>query len=276
MSDTQQKKLTAAEIDSLREIHIPINLEGLRKGWNKIFYEWPFSLYQGATRGIEGYSRKLLTGKASLLSMPVGIILRNTSRAAHNSSEGRYLYTARIVGGVAAIGAVVGATMLGGPLLAGMLPAVVSGFLGSVGTYIAAGAAAALVLPIPVFTAATLTTSTLVGGAIAALSTVPAVANLVVAARRSKFSAQGYKFSDEDVRALEERFDRESPSARYERKTLEQVTYGLSHLPENRRLEIFEGLKKDFAEAAKKKQEEEQQLTATASAVPTAKRKREL
>ena len=271
---TEQKKLTAAELDSLREIHIPISLEGLKKGWNKIFYEAPFAGYQKLTRGVEGISRKLLTGKASALSMPFGIILRNTSRAAHNSSEGRYLYTSRIVGGVAAIAAVAGATLLGGPILAAALPVALSGFLGSVGTYIAAGAAAALVLPIPVFTAGTLTSASLIGGVVAVLSIVPGVANLVVAARRSKFSAKGYSFSDEDVRALEERFDRESPSARHERETMERVAYGLRDLPEAKRKEVFQSLKAEFEVAATKKETQEQ--VATAAAVPNAKRSRQL
>lgn len=269
MSDQKKPQLTEEELKNLREIHIPINLAGLRKGWQKIFYEAPFSIYQGAMRWCEGVSKRLMTGNASLLSMPVGIIIRNATRAAHNSSEGKYLYGARIAGGLAAIGAVAAGTFFGGPMLAAALPAV-AGVIGSIGTYAAAGIGSLLVATTPAFTAGTLVTSSVLGIVIAGLSTVPAVANLVVAYKRSQAALKGHKLTEDQLQALEAEFDRESPSARYERQTLDQVNRGLRSLPEERRQEIFENLRADFEEAAKKKAEQEQ--AAVAAAAPAAKR----
>lgn len=269
MSEQAKPQMTAEEVKALGEIHISFDLKGIVKGWNKMFYEAPFAFYQKIMRGAEGVSKKMMTGNASLLSMPVGIIIRNTARAAHNSSEGRYFFGARIVGGLTAAAAVAAGTLFGGPLLAAALPAVVSGFIGSVGSYIVAGAATALFGTTPAFTVGTLTASSLVGAAVAGLSTlIAAPVNLVVAYRRSKASMKGFKFTEKDLEDMEAEFDRESPSARYEREMLNSVHFGLRNLPADRRREVYETLKSDFAKAAERQEEEQ---TATAAAAPKEK-----
>lgn len=261
----QNKTLTPEQIKSLQEIKIRINVENIKKAWKWAFYEGPFSGYQKLMRGLEGVSRNMMVGKGSVLSMPAGIVLRNTVRAAHNSSEGKYLYSSRIIGGLVAAGAVVGTVLFGGPLLAAALPSVFAGSIGAAAAYGVAGIGALLALPHPVFTAATLATSSVVAAVTGAVSLfIAAPPNALIGWRRTKLASQGYKFTEKDLEAANAEFDRESPSARYEQETFSEVKSGLRNLPEDRRREVYEGLKAEFDKAAKK--DDAQELTATAAA----------
>ena len=83
----EKPELTKNEIEAMREFHISIDWKGLTKAWKKIFYTTPFNLYEKAALKVEAASRKLMIGKAALL-MPVGIILRNTSRSMYKLAKG--------------------------------------------------------------------------------------------------------------------------------------------------------------------------------------------
>jgi hypothetical protein len=271
---TAKKQLTVAELKSLQEIHIPINLQGLIKGWKMIFHDAPFKGYQGLMRKVEGVSKKMMTGKASVISMPLGIILRNTSRAAHNSSEGRYLYTSRLVGAAASIAAVAAGTVLGAPLVTALVGTSVAGFIGSWGAYLAAGSVSALTLMTPAYTVGTLVSSTLVGAAVAAFSTVIAApVNAVIGFRRSRMAAKGYTLSEDQIQAELAEFDRESPTARYERERYHSVVAGLHMLPDTRKREIYEGLKSQFDAAAADQRDVEQPQVQATAATPAAQLK---
>lgn len=105
MSDP--KKLTQTQIDSAKEVVIPVTLRGLAEGWRKITYKAPVRLYKRITRKVDdvAISKPMRNGFLAALTMPVSIMARNGSRAAHNLADGHYKHTAHALGGVAAAGA---------------------------------------------------------------------------------------------------------------------------------------------------------------------------
>jgi len=267
MTEAVKKELTEKELDALREIHISVDLRGLIKAWNKLFYEAPFDAYKKIALKVEGVSRKMMTGNASVLGMPMGIVLRNTSRAAYHSAKGDTFYSSRIIGGVAAAAAIVASSLfgapyiaaaaiaagafVGAPLFAATAVAAVGSFLGTIGTFAAMGVASMLLLPVPVFTAATLLSSTIVAGAVAAFSgLVAAPVNLLVAWRRSKASLQGVKLTEDDMEKLQTEFDRQSPNVRYQQDMVWTVTNGLDALPPAEKQKIYLSLQAEFGAAA--------------------------
>ena len=189
-----------------------------------------------------------MTGTASLLGMPLGIILRNTSRAGYNSSKGKYLYTSRIIGGLAAAATVAAGTFFGAPFVAAALGA---GFIGTWGAYVAAGAVSALLLPIPAFTVATLASSTLVAGVVAAFSTlIAAPVNLLVAFRRSKAGIKGHKLTEDEMENLQTEFDRRSPTVKYQQDLADTITESFSKLSSTKKTEVFASLHEQFGAAS--------------------------
>ncbi len=266
MSDEQKPQMTEKELNSLREIHININWRGFKKAWMKMFHDAPFSAYQNTARAVEGVSRKMMTGSGSLLGMPVGIVLRNTCRSMYNSSEGRYMNTSRAVGVIGAIAAVGFGAVAGAPLVAGVIGAATMGFIGTWASYLVAGLVSAAVLPIPAYTTATLTSSTLVGAAVAAFSLVVAApVNLLVAYRRSRAAMKGMKLTEDQMEAIATEFDKDSPTVRYQREAYDSVRYGLQNITDSQRKEIYTSLKEEFDAAAA------QQVQAQAAAAPASK-----
>lgn len=259
--DAQKPQLTKEELNSLREIHIAINWRGFVKGWKKIFQETPFNAHQSIMRKVESVSRKMMTGNASLLGMPVGIILRNTARAMHNAIDGKHYYNSvHVVGFLGACGAVGLGMLAGGPLVAAAVGSGVAGFIGTWGAYATAGIISAAVLPIPAYTASTLISSTLMGAAVAAFSTfVAAPANLFVAFRRSQASMKGTKLTEDQIEALQTEFDRESPTLRFHRSLENRIYNAFIELPENRREDIYKTLAERFGMASQRPQENDGQ-----------------
>lgn len=245
-----QKQANDAQLDSLREVHI--NWKGLILGWKKLTRDVPFSLHQKATRAIETKSRYLMTGSASLISMPIGLVLRNTSRAMNNSVEGKSFYSlAHVVGVLGSIGAIGLATMAAAPVIAAAVPAGVMSAVGGWAAYAVAGTVATTVLSMPAYTAATLIASTTLGTAVALFSaTIAAPFNLPVAFRRSKASLDGIKLTDAQVTALEAEFDRESPTARYQRDLYRKTESNIFYLTDEQQKSIYLTLKDKFDAAA--------------------------
>jgi hypothetical protein len=247
-------QLTEAQLDKLKEVRIPISLKGFFKAWYKVTHKKPIAAYQTLTRRIEGHAKKMMTGKTSLFGMPFGLVFRNASRAAYNLSDNKYGGVAAIAGGLAVAAAVAGATMVGGPLIAG-------GALAWLG-YAAAAPVAGLVLHSPVYTATKLLTSSVIAagaGVFSALIIAPA--NLKIAYRRSKVSLSGADLQKQ-LAADEEKFNRRSPSANYEREMEKQARYALRQLPDDKK----EGILKEFAQVA-------QPVEQTAAAAGTPKTK---
>jgi len=245
---TKPAQLTEQELDALREIHIAVNLKGLLNAWNYVTYKKPFSLYQGAARRVERLSKKMMTGNASVFGLPLGIILRNTSRAAHNLSDEQYHHVAHVAGGLAVAGAMAGAAFVAGPVIAGAIGA---GLLGSVIGYGASAAASFVVLHRPVFTLGTLATSSVVAAGVAVFSTlVAAPANLLVGFRRSKASLKGIKLTEDQLVAREVAFDRRSPLANYEQRQEDFARQVFSQLPKEKKEQLYQTLKAEFEPAA--------------------------
>jgi hypothetical protein len=244
---TSATQLTEKELRQLQEVQVKINLKGLFKAWDWVTKKKPFEIYQTVTRKVEGKSKKLMVGNASALGMPIGIVLRNTSRAGHNLSTGRYGHLAQVVGGAAVLGGILGGIIAGGPVIAGALG--LSGIASAVG-YIAGGIAGTLLWK-PVYTAATLAASTVGAAASAVFSTlISAPANLLVGLRRSKASLKGIKLTEEQLAAQQEAFDRRSPSAQYAREQEDNVRVGLSRISKAKKEQIYLDLKAEFEPAA--------------------------
>jgi hypothetical protein len=296
-------QVSKTELKGMQEFHIDISWAGIKKAVRKALYEGPFELYQDACIGVEKLSRKMMTGKASLLGMPVGIILRNTARAMHNSSRDSYFLAPRFVGGLLTAGAVIA---LGGLLLAPFaamgiaaagalfgvslvtggaavtlfgLPVIAAGAavttaaaaaegLGLIATWGAAALATALVAPLavyPVFTAATLATSTVIGGVVAAISTVfAAPLNLKAGWNRAKAARKGVELTDEQIEELQTAFDRESPIVQRDEERLAEVFQNLSKMSPGKKKEVLNSLKEEFGSAAAQQEAGEEAAPAVA------------
>ncbi|MDD9901528.1 MAG: hypothetical protein OXT65_11150 [Alphaproteobacteria bacterium] len=178
--------------------------------------------------------------------MPTGIILRNSTRAAHNSSDGRYAHSSQAMG---VVGAGAAWWMLGG-LVASKLGAIPL-IAGTVGKWGAIAGAAILTSPvtIPAFTASLLASATIVGTVAAAASTIPAIANLPPAVMRTIDRLRGIKYTPEELKEIEIAFDRNSPSAKYERDQLTEVQYAVRNLSNDNRRTVYQSLKKEFDKA---------------------------
>jgi hypothetical protein len=238
MPQQPEQQATNKQSNQFKEVRIPISLKGFFKAWDYVTRKKPISIFQTITRKIEGFSKKMMTGKTSFIGMPLGIILRNTSRAAHNLSDSKYGGVAEVAGGLAAIAAIAGATMVAGPIVAGAL-----GIAGWMGLTLAAPVAG-LVLAEPVYTAGKLTASSIGGAGAFAFSTlISAPANLGVAYRRSKASFSGIDL-EKQLAADEAKFDSRSPSANYQRDVADKAASAFDQLD----LEKQESMLKGFFE----------------------------
>lgn len=254
---TAAKELSKKELDALREFHISLNWRGLKKAVRKVTYELPFAGFQNACLFVEGVSRKLtMNTKPSWWQLPVGITLRNTSRAMYNSSADRYWLLPRLVGGVLTAGAIIGfvglvaapavaagvvaagamaglnlatagsaISIFGLPVLAAgaavttAAAATTAGFLTTLGaltTFALVGIPVATLAAYPVFTVATLAASTTIGAIIAPLSAVASLLNIPAGIRRARAAKKGVELSPQQIDALQTEFDRESPFASLE------------------------------------------------------------
>src|SRR5690606_26829066 len=179
MTDTTKTPALADDkIASRREVEIQINLRGLAKAYRKFFHDWPQNGFLAGARKLDSLSKKMMTGKAAVVTMPLGLMARNAARVAHNMAEGR---CGILRGLVSTVGAGAGWLALGYTAFGALSGiAAVAGTVGTVGAAIGAAVLTAPVL-LPAFTASTILGATVVGLGAAALSTVPAVANIGVA-----------------------------------------------------------------------------------------------
>ncbi|MDE2336614.1 MAG: hypothetical protein KGL10_04825, partial [Alphaproteobacteria bacterium] len=147
--------LTEEELNRLREVKISINLRGLLRVFDYVTYKGPFKVYHAIARKVEGVSKRMMVGNASLVGMPVGIVLRNAARSAYNVSNRdgatKYAWIGNVAGGLAVVGAVGASALFGGPVVAA---AIGTGWLATAAGYATATAAAGILLHRPVFTAA--------------------------------------------------------------------------------------------------------------------------
>lgn len=244
--------LAEDKLASRREVEIQINLRGLAKAYTKFFHEWPMRGFLSAARKMDDTSKKMMTGKAAIIGMPLGLMMRNSARVAHNLAEGRY---GILRGLVSTVGAGAGWAALGYAAFGALSG--VAAIAGTVGTVGAAIGAAVLTAPIilPAFTISTILAAKVGGISAAALSTIPAVANIGVAFRRSVDAFKGVKYDEE---ALKSKLDEGSVSSEYEAREFRRLSNGISYLPEDKQRKIYEGLKKRFDTVAEKPQAQEE------------------
>ncbi len=249
MADNQ---LNAHQIESRKEIVIPITLKGLVEGYAKLAYDTPVGLYKKIARGIDNLAihKNTRSGFFSVLSMPLGIMARNGARAAHNLADGKYMKgVSQWLGGTVGAG---GAWWVAGNMLASALTTNVP-LLATAGGKIATVAVAAVLsspVVVPAFMVGTLAMASAVGVGITLLSALPAVLNLKTGLLRTLDRIKGIKGVNYDDAAAEQEISQNSLSSRYERQQYAQVTNGLRYLSEEAQKGIYESLKSKFDVAA--------------------------
>lgn len=240
---SSSKKLEDSKIESRKEIVIPITLRGLAKGYSKIFHKAPLNLYQTITRKLDKWHQPMMTGMASILSMPLGIMIRNGSRAANRASKDDW-NAASLTG---AVGAGAAWWIAGKAAFAGITSYLgVAGTAGSIASGVAAAVVTAPVLA-PAFTAGILLGSTAIGAAAFTLSTIPAVVNLPVAAKRTMDRIKGYNY---DQKEIEEELTKDSLETKYQVSQYRKAQSIISYLDDENKKKIFVDLKKQFETAA--------------------------
>ncbi len=258
-------ELPQDKLQSRREIEIEINLRGIAKFYRNFFHDWPQNLLLSGARKLDEMSKNWMTGKAAVVSMPAAIIARNSARVSHNMAEGRYGILRGLVSTVGAASAwgALGYATFGA--LSGM-----TAIAGTVGTVGAAVAAAVVTAPVvlPAFTASTIIGATLMGVGAAALSLIPAAANLLsgVSLRRTIDAFKGIKY---DEAALKSKLDEDSVASQYYRRQETDLQWKIARLPEENQQTIFKNLKERFEKAAEKPEAPE--AVASPAAVPVAK-----
>lgn len=251
------KELEQSKIESRREVHIPINLKGLYKGYTKIFFDTPVNAFDWVTRNIERASKKMTTGIASVVTLPLGIMVRNGATVANETlnseRDGRGKYVGWGIFG-AGCGAVA-ATWFAGAAIFAKLGAV-SSAIGSIGAGVVAGVLAAPVIA-PALAVGMIATGVITGAIAFTLSTVPAIANIKVGMSRTWDSLRGVKYTAEMKKQLEQEASRDSISYNYEARQLSKAAAEVARLPKEGQINIYESLKNKFQRAAEKVKEQE-------------------
>lgn len=241
--------LTEKEIESAKEIVIPIRPKELWNAYTKYIYEKPLEGMRYLAKKIDdaAVSKHLRSGPLAWLTMPIGIIGRNSSRAFHHLANGKYLHTAEWLGGGAAA---LTAWYVAGSALAGTLG---NTFVAAVGgkiatTAIAAAVAFPVVVPAAMVGVAAL--SATIAAGIAVLSLGPGALNFISGARRAKFWAQGVRDVDYDGEKEKKEIDYNSLRAIEERKMYNDISWKVHSLTDEHQKEIFDKLSEKFAKVA--------------------------
>lgn len=189
-------ELAKNKVASRQEVVIPITLRGLVKGLRIICFDKPVEYTGIVADHAERLSQRMMSGRAAALTMPVGIILRNASRTVLGStSEERSAWWGAFSNLSGAVGAA-GALYLSAKAMAGVFGgSIVGATVGTWGSW-ALGAIVSAPVVLPAFGAAFLAGTVVAAAAVAALSVVPAVANLGVAIKRTLDGWKGIKYDN--------------------------------------------------------------------------------
>lgn len=247
------KELEQTKIESRREIHIPINLKGLYKGYTKILFDTPINAFDWLTRKIESGSKRMTTGVFSAVTFPLSIMVRNGATVANETlnsdrdGRGKYVFW----GGVgSAIGAGAALWFTGAAIFAKI--GVVSSAIGSVGAGIVAGVLATPVIA-PAFAVGMIVAGVTMGAGAFGLSIVPAIANIKVGISRTWDSLRGVKYTPEMKKQLAEEAAKDSISSEHDAYKLSTASATVARLPEESQIKIYENLKGKFQAALDKK-----------------------
>jgi hypothetical protein len=271
MSD---KQLDERQLESRKEVIIPIKLRELYKAYAKGVYDKPIDLVKGIARKVDDFSvaKRMRTGLLAVVTMPLGIITRNASRAAHYVAEEKFPGAAGGVVGAAAAWWFAGKMAFTwattqAPVIAGIASqAGVLGAVAKIGTLVATTALTGLaVLPVA-FMVGTVATAVAGAAVIGALSTVPAAFNLKTGFLRTLDRIRGIKGVDYDGAKEEQEISYNSLSARNERKEYSQISWKIRGLTDDHQKEIFDKLKEKFDAAAAANQNQPQPVAQPAAA----------
>ncbi len=189
-------ELAKDKVASRQEVVIPITLRGLVKGLRIICFDKPVEYTGLIADRAERVSQRMMHGRLAAVTMPAGIILRNASRTVLGStSEARSAWWGAFSNLSGAVGAA-GALFLSAKAMAGVFGgSIVGATVGTWGSW-ALGAIISAPVVLPAFGAAFLAGTAVAAAAVAALSIVPAVANIGVAIKRSADGFKGIKYDD--------------------------------------------------------------------------------
>ena len=274
MSD---KKLDQRQMESAKEIVIPIRPRELYEAYAKLVYDKPVAWYQSAAKALDSFSinKRMRTGVNAILTLPLGIIGRNTGRAAHTLADGQWKRPSQVVGG--GVGAAAAWWFAGKAAFTWLttsapgISAVASqaGLLGGiakVGAVIVAGVTTGLAVTPIAFMVGTLAAATAGALVVAAASTIPAALNIKTGLKRTIFRLKGVKDVDFDGPEEEKAINYDSLRAREERKTFGEMSWKIGNLTDEHQKEIFDKLKDKFDAAAAANQNQPQPVAQPAAA----------
>lgn len=264
------KELDQGKVLSRREVHIPINLKGLYNGYTKIFFDAPVNAFDWLTRNIERATKKMTTGFAAAVTLPLGIMTRNAATVANQTLNTEREGRGGKYSGWGSFGAVVGAgaaMWFTGAAIFAKIGLVSS--IGNIGAAVVAGVLAAPIIA-PALAVGMVATAALMGVGAFALSTVPAVANIRVGISRTWDRIRGVKYSPEMLQQLSVEASRDSISTQHDEEKLRQTLSKVSSLPEESQLNILGRLQHKFKDALEKKKEAEEKAAATAAPAASA------
>lgn len=233
---------------SRMEVIIPINLRGLVKGLKKICYEQPVALVNAVAEKADAASLRMMSGRAAIVTMPLGIILRNTSRTVIGSTSerkqewwGTFSYVAGFIGGAS------GWYLAGKAVAASLGSTAVGATIGTWGS-IALGAIAAAPVTLPAFGAAFLAGTAAAALTVAVLSAIPAVANIGVAFTRTMDAWKGIAYDAEVLQP------NTSVADRMRTRRNQQTIEAFYRLPAQDIEKVYTDLSRSFQAAAAQQQ----------------------
>lgn len=244
MADLNQDK-----IDSRREVPFEINLKGIYKAYQNLFFDQPVNAFRWLTRNTERLSKKMMSGVASVVTVPAGIMIRNASTVAHqtiNDKDHKYSWVGNI-GAAAGAGA---AWWLTGTAIFSKL-AFGTSIAAKVGAVIVASVASAPVLA-PALAVGVIVAGTAMGTGTFAASLLPALANLKVGFLRTMDRIRGVKYSPEVKAELQKSLEKDSISTDYDKRRYDDARRAYSNLKKEDQIRLFESLKDAFEKEAQK------------------------
>jgi hypothetical protein len=240
--------LDKSKIDSRREVPFKINLKGIYEAYQKIFFDAPVDCFDWLTRNTERLSKKMMSGFASVVTVPLGIMTRNAATVANqtiNDKDKQFSWVGNL-GAVAGAGAawwVAGSTLFAQMGLAASL--------GKIGGVVVATVLTAPVLA-PALAIGVIAAGTAMGIGTFVISTLPAVANLKIGLIRTLDSLRGIKYDKETMDALQESLNEDSISYNYDERRFHDARSSVRVLNQEAQEKIYIELKEKFDESAAK------------------------
>ena len=274
MSD---KKLDQRQMESAKEIVIPIRPKELYEAYATAGYDKPIGFLRNIAKKIDSISiaKGMRNGVLAVVTMPLGIIGRNSSRAFHTMAGGEWKRPTQVVGGgVGAAAAWWFAGKAAFTYATTSMPGVAAvasqaGLLGGVvkiGALITSAVVTGLAVTPVAFMVGTVAAAVAGAAVVATVSTLPAALNLKAGLKRTLFRLKGVKDVDFDGPEEEKAISYDSLRAREERKNYSEMSWKIQNLTDEHQKEIFDKLKDKFDAAAAANQNQPQPVAQPAAA----------